>query len=159
MKNDLLINNIKTKITAHQKNVDDTSFYGGLPGLALFYYYYYLYTNNSNNKIFLNLIESNIHNISKINTNNLKYKTDSIDYHLASFGRFLIFIKYKLKVNIEIENILNQLDSLLVPLLHHKLKNKDFDLNSGALASGNYLAYRIMQNDNLYEEKKIRKYS
>lgn len=150
--NDDIIKNIyliKTDLDDCIHKVDNAAFNMGLPGIALFYYYCYLHSRQSRClDTFTSLIDRSINILSSITVHEFqqKYRTDSIDNHLSGFGRFLIFSQSKLDGELDIEEILNELDDLLIPLMYSKIQAEDFDIDSGALASGNYFLARFRQS-------------
>lgn len=73
------------------------------------------------------------------------YATDSLDAQYAHIGRFLLFVdKYNL-LSIDSNDYLVGLDEILFDLMKSKISIKDFDLVSGALASGVYFLSRQKQ--------------
>lgn len=155
--NDIIIY-FEKKLEQAIREMNDCSFDLGLPGVAIFYYYKYLYTQNEKYyDFYIELIEKNIKTLSSISKKNfnIKYRTDSIDSHLSGFGRFLIFSKTKLNQGFDFGEILNYLDDILIPLMHSKIKIKDFDINSGAFASGLYILARYKQTKDLKYAKEL----
>lgn len=137
--------------------MDNTSFDMGLPGIALFYYYYYKLTNDNSylQKVY-QLIEISITKLSTISVNDFqnKYMSDSLDNHISGFGRLLLFLQTNLNNELDIEDLLKVLDDNLKPLMYSKIEIEDYDLDSGALASGYYFLERFKQTKLL----KYRKY-
>lgn len=148
---------IKSELDTNLEQINNSSFDMGLPGISLFYYYYYLMTKDEKylEKTF-NLIEKSINNLSAITISDFqkKYLSDSLDNHLSGFGRFLIFLDNNLSIQLEIVELLNELDTILKPLLYSKLELADYDIDSGALASGYYFLSRYKQT----QSPKYKKY-
>jgi lantibiotic modifying enzyme len=154
---DTIINYILEELNQNLDKIDNSSFDMGLPGIALFYYYLFLYTNDEKYfNLYIKLVDKTIKMLSSLENSDFdkKYSTDSIDNHLAGFGRFLIFSEVKLNKELDFNELLEELDTVLTPLLYSKLKIKDFDIHSGALASGNYFLARYKQTK-LTKHKKI----
>lgn len=137
---------IKQSLDIDHSKIKSSSLNLGLPGISLFYYYYSAFSQRGDYKqLAEKLLSDSISNLSNsLSDSNFKisHKTDSIDNHLASMGRFLLFVENNLDHDLETESFLNDLDWLLLPLLKNKLINNDHDLESGSLASGYYFLAR-----------------
>nr|WP_315034215.1 lanthionine synthetase LanC family protein [uncultured Chryseobacterium sp.] len=71
------------------------------------------------------------------------YINDSLDSHLGQIGRFIHFIlQHPNYEGYDFTDYLNQLDQLLSSLYPSKVEKGDFDITSGALASGFYYLTR-----------------
>lgn len=143
-----ILKQIELKIKDNLNRIDNVSFDIGLSGIALFYYYYYLFTGNNNyiNNVY-EIVDLVIKKLSSIEEENFekKYYSDSFDNQISGFGKLLVFLKTKVDTELDVEALLNEIDDTLAFLMTTKLENHDYDLNSGALASGYYFLSRYKQ--------------
>ena len=157
-KNDTSISDILNYIDLNENKINNASFDLGLSGIALFYFYYASYSGNSiYSEKGLDCLKRCIEMLSDTEyvKNSIKYKTDSFDNHLSSFGRVLLFINNNFKDQIDAEDLYLSLDEILVTLIKSKIEIKDFDIDSGALSSGYYFLARYRYSEDKSKFKNL----
>ncbi|MCI5083409.1 MAG: hypothetical protein MRY78_17050 [Saprospiraceae bacterium] len=121
----------------------NASYETGLLGFSLFYAYLARFKDD---EAYLPIAEEyfqkgmgalDIHNFTRT------YNTDSIDAHLSHIGRFIGFCRRHKMLDFDAEGYMKQLDDILFDLLKSKVSIKDFDMTSGAMASGFYFLSRL----------------
>jgi lantibiotic modifying enzyme len=138
----LHIEKIRTVLETKWTSIQNASLDTGLAGLSLFYCYYALY---SGNKRYFDIAEEFFkRGIAALDFSDFRkiYKTDSIDCHLATIGRFIGFTGAHGWLPFDADDYLLSLDESLAVLMERKIYLGNFDLNSGALAAGYYYLSR-----------------
>lgn len=141
---DTIIDDITAALHGKDTGVlHNASYETGLLGYALYFAYLSRYTGKqehieTSQEYFSKAISAlDFRNFQRI------YDTDSLDGHLSHIGRFAHFAMQHNLLEIDAENYLQQLDSVLFDLLKSKVSIKDFDSLSGAMASGFYFLTRM----------------
>ena len=143
---------IKNAIDLEVERLDDPSFETGVLGVALFYIFYSKYSNDHH---YLRKAENLIVKaLSKMDPEHFQknYATDTIDNHLAHFGRLIKFCRQKNLIAFDVDDYLLGLDSILFDLMKTKITAGNFDYQSGALAAGFYLISRVDDVDGIKEK-------
>ena len=118
-------------------------------GAALFYCYYAKYTDDSK---YFELAETFLDKATSLispESYNKKYRTDSYDRLLASYGMFFDFATKNSFLDINLNEYLNPIDEILINLMETKLRVGDLDCWSGALSTGRYLYSRLDSHEHL----------
>jgi lantibiotic modifying enzyme len=125
--------------------IQNASYETGLPGLSLFYFYYALYTGDE--QYFLKAEDFFTRGIATLDLSDFKkiYGTDSLDGHLALIGRMIEFCRMNRLMDLDAEEYLLNIDSILSDLMRSKIDKGNFDLNCGAMAAGYYYLGRTTE--------------
>jgi lantibiotic biosynthesis protein len=140
----MLISKISKSIENNLENpfLNNSGYDTGLLGISLFYTLLYDYDNNTKHGEYaIDYFEKGLYSIQ--NKFNPIYKGDTIDNHIGQIGRFIYFTKnHSLYNEFDLDEYLNHLDEIAKEVLISKLKKNDYDITSGALASGAYFLLR-----------------
>ena len=140
----MLISKISKSIENNLENpfLNNSGYDTGLLGISLFYTLLYDYENNTKHGEYaIDYFEKGLYSIQ--NKFNPIYKGDTIDNHIGQIGRFIYFTKnHSLYNEFDLDEYINHLDEIAKEVLISKLKKNDFDITSGALASGAYFLLR-----------------
>ncbi|WP_143305165.1 lanthionine synthetase LanC family protein [Chitinophaga vietnamensis] len=147
-----VITDITRCLEGTEAALHNPSYETGLLGYALYYLYLGKYTGKEEYMQQASLYfdkgmaSLDLKHFSKV------YQTDSLDGHLAHIGRFLIFCKKHALMDVESDAYLQSLDGILSTLMKSKVSIRDFDINSGAIASGQYYLARLKSGANVREQ-------
>jgi len=152
-----MIDNITQAIEMHDSAdiLQNASYETGLLGYALYYAYLAKYKNEP---AYIAKAEDYFNKgINALDFQNFLrvYDTDSLDAHLSHIGRFIEFCNGNQLLDIDGNDYLLQLDGILFDLMKSKVSIKDFDVNSGALASGYFFLSRIRNGAAVEEQLKF----
>ncbi|WP_313385955.1 lanthionine synthetase LanC family protein [Chishuiella sp.] len=140
----MLISEISKSIENNRDNpyLNNSGYDTGLLGICLFYTLLNDYESNLKYREYaIEYFEKGLYSIQ--NKFSPLYKGDTIDNHIGQIGRFIYFIKnHSLYNEFELHEYLNHLDEIAKEVLISKMKKNDFDITSGALASGAYFLLR-----------------
>lgn len=138
---------------------DDPSIENGTMGLALFYFFcHQFYEDDTYREKGEQMVEKSINILSSISANekfNPKYRGDSLTNVIASFGKGLLYIQFKLLYGYEFSQHLDSLSDILIELTNQSLKEKDFDFFSGALSSGHFFLNRYFYTQDERSKKSL----
>lgn len=153
-----VLSEIDSEVKEKGKHLDDTTLEGGKSGLALYnffchkFYKQEIYKDRAEEQI-----EQCIEMLSEISASESftsKFKTDSLSNHIASFGKTLLFAQYRFRYEYDFGEIYNNMSEILFDLNASSFKNKDFDINSGALSAGYFFLNRYF-----YEKDEFSKHA
>ncbi|MCX2432962.1 lanthionine synthetase LanC family protein [Pedobacter sp. GR22-10] len=148
---DILIDNIAKSISLNQSFITNATYETGKLGTALFYYYYGKYKQDESSLVIANdLVESTLSNFS-LNLFEKEYGTDSLDNHLSNIGRFVGFANSNGFIDLNVNSYLANFDEIMFQLMRTKIQAGDLDINSGAIASGEYFLSRIISSNSCRE--------
>lgn len=161
MINTKMLEDIHNEIIQKEHMLDDPSIEKGRGGLIIYYFYCSLFLSD---KKYLELGELEIERCIQMISNftdsqrfSRRYKTDSIANQIASFGKALLFVQYELKQNYDFSDFHEQISNSLEDLLTTDLHRGDFDINSGALASGFYYLNNYRHTGNSHSKKQLKR--
>lgn len=147
-----LVFSIQEALTDAGKVLDNASYESGLLGLSLFYSYYARFTGDESwYALAEKYLDEGLDKLNSLSSFRRVYSTDSLDNHLANVGRFLEFSKKNGLLDMDTNSYLDSVDGILLQLMESKIALGDFDLNSGAFASGYYFLARSNSNPGLIE--------
>lgn len=144
------ITKIEEVLRQHDDKYESMGLNNGLLGLSVFYYYCYIYTKEEKH---LDDISNYI--IRSFNGFNPNYKGFSSVSDIVEIGKYLHFLKRKGLLEANINDYLEEADTIVLQFLDTQLAEENIDPVLGTIKAGYYLLNRLETKDMVTEIAKI----